>query len=156
MLKNQSILKFIFITNFLILIFVYYVEYGMNIYACKLCKYQRIPFFINLIILSIYFLNQHRFSKLLYALLVSIFMNISISFYHIGVENKIFAETKACNVDRTIGSKDDLLNQLKKQGISGCSEVTFRIFGLSLSTLNFLSNIVFFIICVHILRNEKK
>ena len=83
-------------------------------------------------------------------------MNISISFYHIGVENKIFAETKACNVDRTINSKDDLLNQLKKQGISGCSKVTFRIFGLSLSTLNFLSNIVFFIICVHILRNEKK
>jgi hypothetical protein len=40
--------------------------------------------------------------------------------------------------------------------MSGCSEVTFRLFGLSLSTLNFLTNIVFLILCVQILRNENK
>ena len=44
--------KILFVINILILSTVYYIEYGMGVYACNLCKYQRIPYFLNLIILT--------------------------------------------------------------------------------------------------------
>jgi len=128
MFAAKNIYKLLFAINFLIILTVYYIEYGMGVFACKLCKYQRVPFFINLIILFFLIFNKTKFSKLLYILILSITINIA----------------------------NDLLKQLKQQGMSGCSEVTFRLFGLSLSTLNFLTNIIFLILCVQILRNENK
>ena len=48
MLSSKNILKFLILVQILILFSVYYIEYAMNIYACKLCKYQRLPFFFNI------------------------------------------------------------------------------------------------------------
>jgi len=156
MFAAKNIYKLLFAINFFIILTVYYIEYGLGVYACKLCKYQRVPFFINLIILFFLIFDETKFSKLLYILILSIAINIGISFYHIGIEQKIFSETKVCLVKKNTNNANDLLKQLKQQGMSGCSEVTFRLFGLSLSTLNFLTNIVFLILCVQILRNENK
>lgn len=79
-----------------------------------------------------------------------------ISTYHIGIEQNIFSESKICTSKDNILNKDELLKQLEKKNDAGCSKVTFKLFGLSLSTLNFFTNIVFLLLCVHILRNEKK
>ena len=57
---------------------------------------------------------------------------------------------------KNTNNTSDLLKQLKKQGMSGCSKVTFRLFGLSLSTLNLLTNLSFLIICIYIFRNEQR
>jgi len=154
--KSQQLLKLLLIAHILILLSVYVIEYGMNVYACKLCKYQRIPYFINIAALSLLILDFNKFKKIIYILLLSLFINLGISFYHIGVEQKIFSETKVCKITNQAKSKDDLLKQLNKSGIKGCSKVTFRIFGFSLSTLNFITNIVFLLLCYHITRNEKK
>lgn len=152
----KQLLQLLLVAHILILLSVYFIEYGMNVYACKLCKYQRIPYFINILILSLLIFDFNKFKKIIYILLLSLFINLGISFYHIGVEQKIFSETKVCKITNQVKSKDDLLKQLNKSGIKGCSEVTFRIFGFSLSTLNFLTNIVFLLLCYHITRNEKK
>ena len=48
MLSTKNIFKFLILVQILILFSVYYIEYVMNIYACKLCKYQRLPFFFNI------------------------------------------------------------------------------------------------------------
>ena len=154
--KNKNLLKFLLVSHILILLTVYFIEYILNIYACALCKYQRIPYFFNLLILSLLIINFKKFKKAAYILIFFILINLSISFYHIGVEQKIFSETKVCLTKEKAINKEELLKQLSSNGIKGCSEVTFRIFGLSLSTLNFITNIVFFLISIHIIRNEKK
>ena len=156
MSNTEKILKFLLITNFLIILTVYYIEYIMGIYACNLCKYQRVPVFINIFLLSILIINKKKFFKLLYILILSITVNIMISTYHIGIEQNIFSESKICTSKDNILNKDELLKQLEKKNDAGCSKVTFKLFGLSLSTLNFFTNIVFLLLCVHILRNEKK
>ena len=154
--NTEKILKFLLITNILIILTVYYIEYIMGIYACNLCKYQRVPVFINIFLLSILIINKKKFFKSLYILILSITVNIMISTYHIGIEQNIFSESKICTSKENILNKDELLKQLEKKNDAGCSKVTFKLFGLSLSTLNFFTNIVFLLLCVHILRNEKK
>ena len=148
--------KILFVINILILSTVYYIEYGMGVYACNLCKYQRIPYFLNLIILTFLIFDKIKFFKFLYVLILSISINILISFYHVGIEQKIFSETEVCSIKKNTNNTSDLLKQLEKQGMSGCSKVTFRLFGLSLSTLNLLTNLSFLVICIYIFRNEQR
>ena len=144
MLNIKNILKFLILLQFLILFSVYYIEYIMNVYACKLCKYQRIP------------LNKKRFHSFLYVLCTSIIINIAISFYHVGIERKFFEENQACVTKKNPNNENELLNQLIKEKKSNCADVKFKLFKLSLSELNFITNVVFLIICVHIIRYEKK
>ncbi len=156
MFKTRKILKYLLTANILIILTVYYIEYIMGIFACNLCKYQRIPYFTNIIILIILIIDKNKFFKFFYILLISTAINITISFYHVGIEQKIFSEAKVCKVKNNVTNKEDLLKNLTNKNDAGCSKVTYKIFGLSLSTLNFFANIVFLLIYVHILRNEKK
>lgn len=156
MLNIKILLKCLIVAQILILLIVYYIEHVMHIYACSLCKYQRVPFFVNIILLSFLILDKARFNRLFYILLVSIIINVGISFYHIGIEYKFFTESEACITKDTPENTKDLLNVLINQEKQGCSKVNFKLFNFSLSELNFLINVVFLVICVHIIRNEKK
>ncbi len=156
MFKTQSVLKYLLTINILIILTVYYIEYVFGVYACSLCKYQRIPYFLSILILIILIINKSKFLKFFYILILSVVINIFISFYHIGIEKQVFSESKVCITKNKITKKEDLLKQLTNKNDAGCSKVTFKLFGLSLSTLNFFTNIVFLLVYVHILRNEKK
>ena len=92
MLNTKNIFKFLLFVQILILFSVYYIEYVMNIYACKLCKYQRLPFFFNIALLFLLILNKNRFFYFLYVLVISVVINIGIAFYHVGIEREFFKE----------------------------------------------------------------
>tara|TARA_B100000963_G_scaffold338142_1_gene334759 strand:+ start:673 stop:1152 length:480 start_codon:yes stop_codon:yes gene_type:complete len=156
MLNAKNIFKFLILAQILILSSVYYIEYVMDIYACKLCKYQRFPFFFNIICLFLLIVDKKRFYYFLHILCISIVINIGIAFYHLGIERKFFSENQACIVKENAKNEVDLLNQLINKQNNGCAEVKFKLFKLSLSELNFLINIVFLLICVQIIRYEKK
>ena len=47
---NKIILFFLLIFISLILIFAYTVEYRLGFEACKLCVYQRIPYFLSILL----------------------------------------------------------------------------------------------------------
>ena len=156
MLSTKNIFKFLLLVQILILFSVYYIEYVMNIYACKLCKYQRLPFFFNLAFLFLLIFNKDRFFYFLYVLIISVVINIGISFYHVGIERDFFKENQVCVNKENPKNEKDLLNQLINNQKSGCKEVRFKLFKLSLSELNLIANIVFLLICGHIIRYEKK
>ncbi len=156
MLSSKNIFRFLILAQVLILFSVYYIEYVMNIYACKLCKYQRLPFFFNIVLLFFLILNKNRFFYFLYVLCISIVINISVAFYHVGIEREFFTENQVCISKKTPTNEKDLLDQLISKQKSGCKEVKFKLFKLSLSELNLIANIVFLLICVHIIRYEKK
>ena len=155
MLNTKNILKFLIYTQILILFLVYYIEYVMDVYACRLCKYQRIPFFLNILLIFL-ILNKKQLYNFIYILLISITINIGISFYHIGIERGFFTYNQVCIADKSPRNEKDLLKELTNQKNGGCENVKFRLFKLSLSELNFLTNIVFLLICAHIIRHEKK
>tara|TARA_B100000686_G_C16160224_1_gene651132 strand:+ start:60 stop:548 length:489 start_codon:yes stop_codon:yes gene_type:complete len=146
---NRKFLGFLLIFISLILVLAYIIEYQLGYQPCKLCIYERIPYFLSiLLIVKIFFIKSYEKITLL---ILSIIFVISalLAFYHFGIEQGFFNESLACAASDTskLLSKEQLLEQLKLNNIS-CKNVNFRIMGLSLATINvffsiFLSFIFF-------------
>ena len=80
-----------------------------------------------------------------------------ISFYHFGIEQGFFKESFVCNLDHNITnlSKEDLIKELQEQPIS-CKDVSFRIFSLSLATINTIISLVLSVIMIKLFLNYEK
>ena len=79
------------------------------------------------------------------------------NFYHYGIEQGFFQESSICGVrgfNENI-TKEDLLRQLNEKTIS-CKDVTFRIFGLSLTSINIVINLIFTITLLKIFIKYEK
>ena len=80
-----------------------------------------------------------------------------VAFYHFGIEQGFFNESLVCNVqnlDQNF-SKEDILKQLSENTIS-CKTVTFRVFGLSLASINTIFSFVLFGIFLNLFKNYEK
>tara|TARA_B100001175_G_C19307470_1_gene541262 strand:- start:1 stop:480 length:480 start_codon:yes stop_codon:yes gene_type:complete len=144
----------IFIISLLSLLIALYIEFFLGFKPCKLCIYQRIPYLISIFIT---FLGISYSKNLiwLYALLLVFFSSFLLSGYHFGIEQEIFKEFSGCTGNSlNIIDKTELLKLLNSE-INSCKNVDFRIFGLSLATLNFLLSFVIFILILKIIKNEK-
>ena len=135
--KENVILIIILSTLSLFLISAYIIEYGLGHKPCNLCLYQRIPYFISIgLILTILLIKKYEKTNLLILSLVSI-AGACLAFYHVGIEYGFFSEA-FCEVKKILSDNSDykqLLQDLKDSPWS-CKNVTFRIFGLSLATIN--------------------
>mgnify|MGYP002854729754 CR=1 FL=1 len=77
-----------------------------------------------------------------------------VAFYHFGIEQGFFNESLVCEVgslDQNL-STEDLLKQLGNNTVS-CKTVTFRVFGLSLASINTIFSLVLFVIFLKLFRN---
>ena len=132
-------LKLIFLISLISLISAYFIEFILGHQPCNLCLIERIPYGISMIliiIISIYQKNEKFFVLLL---ILTFIFSLTISIYHFGVEKGFFEESAICsikNFSETL-TKEDLLKQLNEMTVS-CKDVTFRIFGLSLTGINIL------------------
>ena len=74
-----------------------------------------------------------------------------ISVYHFGIEQEFFQESSICNLkDITENlTKENLLKQLSEKTVS-CKDVTFKIFGLSLTSINIVISLFFIITLIKI------
>ena len=95
---------------------------------------------------------------ILLLIFISFLSSIIISFYHFGIEQGFFDESLVCQI-KWLGqstSTDELLQELKNNTSKSCRNVDFKIFGLSLATINlFISLILSIITFKAILKNEK-
>ena len=135
-------LKLIFLISLISLISAYFIEFILGYQPCNLCLIERIPYGISIIlivIISIY----HKNEKFLILLLFLTFVfSLIISIYHFGIEKGFFEESALCtikNFSETL-TKEDILKQLNEKIVS-CKDVTFRIFGLSLTSINIVISI---------------
>ena len=69
--------------------------------------------------------------------------SFAISAYHLGIEEGLFEESTVCGLKNTTGiiSKEEILKQLQEKTVS-CKDVTFRIFGLSLTSINIILSLI--------------
>ena len=144
----------IFIFSLISLLIALYIEFYLGYSPCKLCIYQRIPY---LIAIFITFLGISYFKNLiwLYLLLITFFSSFLLSGYHFGIEQEIFSEFSGCTGNSIkIIDKNELLELLNSE-VNSCKNVDFRIFGLSLATINFLLSFVIFILIIKVIKNEK-
>jgi len=159
MTKNidKKLLSYIFIFISLVLIGAFIIEYGLDQKPCRLCIYERIPYFIALLMIAKIFLikGNEKITLLLLSLLFCI--GSILAFYHFGIEQGFFNESSVCtskNLSETL-TKDQLLEQLKENTVS-CKEVGFKVFGLSLATINTIFSICLSVIFIRLFINYGK
>ena len=155
MKKNTNITLLSILSLLILSVFsAYTIEYGLGHKPCKLCIYQRFPYFISIfIILNIIIIKRYIKISLLLLSLVSLVGSI-VAFYHFGIEQGFFNESLVCEVgslDQNF-STEDLLKQLGNNAVS-CKTVTFRVFGLSLASINTIFSFVLFVIFLKLFRN---
>ena len=155
--KAEIYLKIIFLISFFALISAFFIEYILGHQPCNLCLIERIPYALSIILIMTIFLIQ-RNEKFLVLLLILIFIfSFMISFYHYGIEQGFFQESSVCgvrNITENI-TKEDLLKELSEKTVS-CKDVTFRIFGLSLTSINIVISLLFIITLLKIFKKYEK
>ena len=135
----------------------FFIEFVLGHQPCNLCLMQRIPYILSIILISLNFFSKKN-EKFIIILLTLVFsFSLIISFYHFGIERGFFEESSVCGLKNTsdIISKEEILKQLQVKNIS-CKDVTFKIFGFSLTTFNMFISLFLLIILTKILRNYEK
>ena len=133
------------------------IQYWLGHEPCKLCLYERIPYFLSmLLIIKILFIKKYE--KITFLILSLVFIgSAALAFYHFGIEQGFFSESLACttgDLSKTL-SKEELLEQLKQNSIS-CKDVSFRIMGLSLAAINIIFSIGLSVIFIKLFTNYGK
>ncbi len=151
-LKNYFLL--IFCISTFSLLSAIYIEFVLNQKPCKLCIYQRVPYIIAIFICFLGFTLQKKIPWLYF--LSIIFVSSSfLSGYHVGIENNIFAEYSGCtstNID--LIDKTEIIKSLN-ESLPSCKEINFRLFGLSLATINLFISVLISLYTVKLLLYEK-
>jgi len=155
---NNNLIAVFFSFSILILLSAYFIEYVLGYEACNLCLIGRIPYFFVIIFSLLFFFFKKLKKILLILIFVSFIFGILIAFYHFGVEQGFFDESLICKI-KGLGqnmSASELLQELEDKKLKSCKNVNFKIFGLSLATINLLVSLVLSIITLNnILKNEK-
>ena len=156
-LKAESYLKIIFLFSFIALISAFFIEYILGHQPCNLCLIERIPYVLSIMIIIGIFLIKKNLKFLVVLLILTFLFSFAISFYHFGIEQGFFQESSVCGVKSLteIITKEDLLKQLSEKTIS-CKDVTFRIFGLSLTSINIVISLLFIITLLKIFKKYEK
>ena len=156
-LNVATCLKTIFLISLISIISAYFIEYILGHQPCNLCLIERIPYGLALflIVLNYTFSKNEHFIILL--LILTFIFSFTISFYHFGIEQDFFEESAVCALKNTseIISKEELLKQLQVKNVS-CKDVTFRIFGFSLTAINIFINLFILFFLTKIFTNYEK
>ena len=142
-LSKKNLFTAIFLISFIALISAYFIEYILGHQPCNLCVYERIPYFLAILIVLINY-KYNKLEKYIILSLAIIFLIATIlSLYHLGIEQGFIQESLLCDLEKgaNIVDKDEILKQLQQKSIS-CKDVTFKIFGLSLTNYNIIISLL--------------
>ena len=148
-IENKTIFNLILLFSIFALLSAYFIQYILGHQPCNLCLIERIPYILTIIIITLSFIIK-KYEKIYLILLSLIFIVATfISFYHFGIEQGFIKESLVCDLSNQNNNltKEDLLKELKEKTIS-CKDVTFKILGLSLATINTIISMLLSIILI--------
>ena len=156
-LKIDVCLKAIFLISLISIISAFFIEYVLGHKPCNLCLIERIPYVLSIILITLNYISKKNEYFIILLLLIIFCFSLIISFYHFGIEQGFFEESTVCGLKDASGilSKEEILKQLQTKSIS-CKDVTFRIFGFSLTTFNIIISLILIILLSNIFRNYEK
>ena len=155
--KNKIIINLILAFSIFAILAAYFIQYVLGHQPCNLCLIERVPYIFSITIILICLFNQ-KFEKITSVVLsLTFFIGATLSFYHFRIEEGFFKESFVCDLNESINAltKEDLLKQLKEVPIS-CQEVTFKIFSLSLATINIIISLIISAITIKLFLNYEK
>ena len=145
MVKNNKnlLIKLILLISIIALISAFFIEYILGHQPCNLCILERIPYFLAIIVILLNY-KFIEFEKFFILFLTIIFLfGTVLSLYHLGIEQGLVQESLVCDLKSgsNLLSKEEILKQLQEKSVS-CKDVTFKMFGLSLTSYNILISIL--------------
>jgi len=157
LIKYQRFLNLILFFCIFALISAYFIQYILGHQPCNLCLIERVPYISAVIIILLCFYLK-KFEKICLIFLSLIFFLATIvSFYHFGIEQGFINESLVCDLDfdGNALTKEELLKQLQQKIIS-CKDVTFKVLGFSLATINIFISLLLSAITLKIFLNYEK
>jgi len=145
MVKNSKnlLIKLILLISIVALISAFFIEYILGHQPCNLCILERIPYFLAIIVILLNY-KFSQFEKFFIIFLTIIFLfGAILSLYHLGIEQGLIQESLVCDLKSgsNLMSKEEILKQLQEKSVS-CKDVTFKMFGLSLTSYNILVSLL--------------
>ena len=145
MVENSKnlLIKLIFLISIIALVSAFFIEYVLGHKPCNLCILERIPYLLAIIVILLNFKFSHYEKFFIFLLSIIFLAGAIISLYHLGIEQGFIKESLVCDLKSgsNLFSKEEILKQLQEKNVS-CKDVTFKIFGLSLTTYNILISLL--------------
>ncbi len=156
-INKTIILKLIFLISIIALSSAFFIEYILGHQPCNLCLLERIPYLLAIIIILLNYKFIHFEKNFILVLTLIFLVATGLSLYHLGIEQGFIKESLVCDLNNgsNLLSKDDILKQLQQKNVS-CQDVTFKIFGLSLTSYNILISLIISISTTKIYYNYDK
>ena len=156
-LEINTYLKAIFLISLISIISAFFIEYVLGHKPCNLCIVERIPYVLSIILIIFNYISKKNEYFIILLLLLIFCFSLIMSFYHFGIEQGFFEESTVCGLKdaSSILSKEEILKQLQAKTVS-CKDVTFRIFGFSLTTFNIIVSFILIVLLSNIFINYEK
>jgi len=143
----KNLIRIIFLISLGALLSAYFIEYILDHQPCNLCLLERIPYLFAIIIIILNFKFNFLEKYFILFLVIIFLIGTVLSLYHLGIEQGFIQESLVCDLENSskILSKEQILQQLQEKKVS-CKDVTFKILGLSLTSLNLVISLLLTII----------
>ena len=149
-LDNSNFLNLFFLLfSGLILLIVYYLEFFIEVEPCKLCIYQRFPYFIVILLASSSLLIKNlKIKKLTFIFYILIFfISLIMSLYHFGIEKNLWNALTGCEENiKSFGNSNNLKEYLLNKDYVSCNNVSFKFLGISLAGYNVIISFILLVI----------
>ena len=141
--SKNLLIKLIFLISIVALASAFFIEYILGHQPCNLCILERIPYLLAILLILLNYKFNYIKKYFLILLTIVFFIATILSLYHLGIEQGFIQESMVCDlkIGTNLLSKEDILKQLQEKSVS-CKDVTFKIFGLSLTTYNILISLL--------------
>ena len=141
--SKNLLIKLIFLISIVALVSAFFIEYKLGHQPCNLCILERIPYLLAILLILLNYKFNYLEKYFLILLIIVFFIATILSLYHLGIEQGFIQESMVCDLKSgsNLLSKEDILKQLQEKSVS-CKDVTFKIFGLSLTTYNILISLL--------------
>jgi len=145
--KIHKYFIYIFVINLFVVSSALFIEYILEVKPCALCIYQRYPYYLILLLSALFFLkNNWKYSLIILITLTSI-VGFFLAGYHVGIEYGVIDELSSCKTEISKNiSKDILLKELQSKLAPSCKQVDFKLFGMSLASINMIMSLIFAIL----------
>jgi disulfide bond formation protein DsbB len=141
--KIHKYFIYIFVINLFVISSALFIEYILKVKPCALCIYQRYPYYLILLLSALFFLkNNWKYSLMILMTLTSI-VGFFLAGYHVGIEYGVIDELSSCKTEISKNiSKDILLKELQSKLAPSCKQVDFKLFGMSLASINMIMSLI--------------
>ncbi|MEY3962196.1 MAG: hypothetical protein RLZ08_574 [Pseudomonadota bacterium] len=141
--KIYNYFIYIFLINILVILSALFIEYILKVKPCALCIYERYPYYLILLFTILFFFKTNWKNQLMILIIITSIVSFFLAGYHVGIEYGLINELSSCKteVSKNI-SKDILIKELQSKLAPSCKEVAFKLFGLSLASINMIMSLI--------------